>query len=334
MSVTGDVLDQPVILIGACSTKSVSFNVASYNQPTLGSSPAWCPDAVTFANQSTINANPRGIFVDSDDSVYFADYHNNQIVVWYYSNASAQLIPSGKIWEYSTLFVTANKDVYLENGTEAGRVDKWPRNGTGGSSVARFNSSCYGIFIDLNNTLYCSMFAQNQVASVSLANNSSIPIVVAGTGGSPPYQLSMPWGIFVDINFDLYVADASNNRIQRFRSGELNGTTVAGQGFPYGLWLNYPTDVVLDSNGDVYIADNSNYRIVRAGTSNFQCIAGCGGSPGSTASQLKKAYSLRFDSQGNIYVADEYNARIQKFMVLRNSCCEHSRLRYEPLSIS
>ena len=224
----------------------------------------------------------------------------------------------------------------MENGTEAGRVDKWPRNGTGGSSVARFNSSCYGIFIDLNSALYCSMFAQNQVASVSLANKSNVTIVVAGTGagGSSPNQLNHPWGIFVHVDFDLYVADALNNRIQRFRPGELNGTTVAGQGIANGLPLAHPTDVILDGDGYLYITDNDNHRIVRAGTSNFQCIAGCGGSPGSTASQLKKAYSLRFDSQGNIYVADEFNARIQKFMVLRNSCCEHSRLRYEPLSIS
>ena len=41
-------------------------------------------------------------------------------------------------------------------------------------------------------------------------------------------MMSHPVGIFVTIDLDLYVADYSNNRVQLFRSGERNGTAVAG----------------------------------------------------------------------------------------------------------
>ena len=207
---------------------------------------------------------------------------------------------------------------------EAGRVDRLLSNGTSGEPVAKFNGTCFGLFIDLNNTLYCSMNAQHKIASISLNDFTNVSTIVAGTGGSGPSsdQLDNPWGIFVDIKFDMYVADAGNHRIQRFRPGSLNGTTVAQNGTPNGLSLNYPTDIILDGDGYMYIADNNNHRIIRAGPNDSRCIAGCSGVNGSSPSQLNVPYSLRFDSRGNIYVADENNHRIQKFMFLTNSCSE------------
>ena len=178
------------------------------------------------------------------------------------------------------------------------------------------------MFIDLNDNLYCSLFNQHRVTLVSCNKYNTTPITVAGTGvdGSSSSQLKLPWGIFVDTNFDLYVADTGNHRIQRFRPGQLNGTTVAGLGTPSNLTLNNPTDVILDGNGYMYIADNDHHRVVRVGPADYRCIAGCNGGPGSNSSQLYKSYSLRFDTIGNMYVADEFNHRIQKFLFLVDSC--------------
>ena len=137
--------------------------------------------------------------------------------------------------------------------------------------------------------------------------------------GNGSNQLDQPWGIFVDTNFDLYVADAINHRIQRFSRGEANGTTVAGQGIPNGLLLRFPTDVILDGNNQIYIADNQHNRIVRVRSTDYECLVGCSGSPGPRADQLASPYSLRFDSDGNLFVADEWNHRIQKFFLESNS---------------
>jgi sugar lactone lactonase YvrE len=157
-------------------------------------------------------------------------------------------------------------------------------------------------------------------------------ITEAGTGSweSQSNELSKPWGIFVDIDFNLYVADTGNNRIQRFQQGQLNGTTVAGNRIPNNLTLNHPTDVIVDADGFLYIADNDNHRIIRAGPNEFQCIAGCTGKNGSASNELKKAYALRFDSDGNLYVADEFNDRIQKFSLATNSCGKYlEKTKYE-----
>ncbi|CAF1409292.1 unnamed protein product, partial [Adineta steineri] len=93
------------------------------------------------------------------------------------------------------------------------------------------DSSCLDLFVDINHSLYCSMPDHHQVVKRSLHDavmNSNR--VAAGTGiqGSDSNQLKNPLGIFVDMNFDLYVADCNNDRVQLFQSGKLNGITVAG----------------------------------------------------------------------------------------------------------
>ena len=64
-------------------------------------------------------------------------------------------------------------------------------------------------------------------------NDTSVATVVtrAGVGGfgSSANQLIYPWGIFVDTNFDLYVADRLNNRIQVFRPGVENAQRSSDQ---------------------------------------------------------------------------------------------------------
>ena len=116
------------------------------------------------------------------------------------------------------------------------------------------------------------------------------------------------------------MTDIGNSRIQRFRSGEKNGTTVAGLGIPRNLNLNNPTDVVLDADDFLYIVDRGNSRVIRVGQGDYQCIAGCLKTNGLTPYELNRPESIRFDSLGNIYIADTDNHRIQKFILFTNSC--------------
>ena len=166
---------------------------------------------------------------------------------------------------------------------------------------------------------------EHRVDSISLANpgNSTKTIAGNGTQRLASNQLKSPYGIFVNTYFDFYEADAENDRIQLFRAGQRNGTTVAGTGIPTSLTLGYPTDVVTDADGYLYIADVGNGRIIRAGSFDYQCIVGCCCGVGTSASQMNHSYAVRFDSQANMYVADEFNNRIQKFDLSTNSCGEH-----------
>jgi hypothetical protein len=300
----------------------IYFYIVSYNQPKLPSNAAWCENGTTFVDNSIIGGAARGIFVKSDDTVYVAAHAKNQILVWSKDSIGLTRNLTVKLPDYTSLFVTMNGDIYFENGNERGRVDKWPVNSTSSTVVMKFSGDCHGLFVDINNTLYCSMTWNHRVVKASLDDKNATEITVAGTGssGSKSIELKWPWGIFVDTNYDLYVADAANNRIQLFRLGEHNGTTVAENGIPKSLTLNLPTDVVLDASGYLYIGDSYHGRVIRSGYGGFQCVIGCSGKRGSAPNELRDAYSIRFDSQGNLYVADEHNNRIQKFTLATGSC--------------
>jgi DNA-binding beta-propeller fold protein YncE len=162
----------------------------------------------------------------------------------------------------------------------------------------------------------------HQVVIKSFNSSTNTSIIIAGTGcpGMASHMLDSPRGIFVDISFNLYVADASNNRIQFFPAGQLQAKTVAGNGASGSIVLNHPSGIILDADRHLFIADEQGSRIVASGSDGFRCLFGCSGPSGSAANQLLYPYGLSFDSYGNIFVTDENNNRIQKFLLATNSC--------------
>ncbi|UJR18997.1 hypothetical protein I4U23_022127 [Adineta vaga] len=203
---------------------------ASYNQPKLDPYATWSANAITFASSYTIGTYPYGIFVSTNNTIYVADRSSYRIRIW--SNASITPTQSiyGTYMNAYSLFVTTNGDIYIDNVWATARVDKRSMLTNTSVPVMYINSICYGLFVDLTDTLYCSMYSYHQVVKRWIYDISSTVTAVAGIGyaGSGSSMLYYPWGIFVDINFDLYVADSYNNRIQLFRSGQLNGITAAG----------------------------------------------------------------------------------------------------------
>jgi len=128
-----------------------------------------------------------------------------------------------------------NGDIFIDDKSVNSRVQKWESNSNKFIIVMYVESPCYGLFVDNNHSLYCSMGAVNKVVKRSLNDSNITSItVVAGTGykGSASNELNTPQGIFVDIKFDLYIAECGNNRVQLFPSGELNGIIVAGRNSP------------------------------------------------------------------------------------------------------
>ncbi|CAF3190228.1 unnamed protein product [Rotaria socialis] len=291
----------------------------SFNRPQFCPNATWDPTGITFADNNTIGRKPYGMFVNINNTVYVPNRQNSIINVWLEGNSPPiiyNIINSGA---YS-IFVTSDEDFYFSYG--GGGVNKVILNNATTLSTVYFNGACWNIFIDTNNSLYCALSSQHQVIKRSLNSSNNNLSVVAGTGcpGFLPYMLYSPSGIFVDINFNLYVADSDNDRIQLFQPGNLNGTTVAGNGAPGTIELSYPVNVVLDAAGYLFIVDCQNNRIVGSGPNGFLCIVGCSGGWGSRSDQLFYPYSMAFDSYGNIYVADTYNNRIQKFYVSGNFC--------------
>jgi len=304
------------------------FSAFPYNQPKFCPNASWNANAITFASSSEVGQQPRGIFVDTNNTVYVADATNNRVQVWFNESTSPTKTISGGLSGPNAVFVATNGDIYVDNGLNNGRVDKWTMDANTSVPAMSVNSSCYGLFVDINDTLYCSTPDLHQVVKRSLNDNMTAPTLAAGTGipGATSNLLNQPYGIFVDVNFDLYVADYGNNRIQLFGVGQLNATTVAGSSsLNTTIALNNPYGIVLDADNYLFIVDSGNARIVGSGPNGFRCLVGCSGS-GPAFNQLDGPSDLSFDSYGNIFVTDFYNNRVQEFILLTNSCGKYESI--------
>ncbi len=240
--------------------------------------------------------------------------------MWNEHSINPTKIISGNFTFPSSLSVTSNGDIYINDGYENPQVQKWIAKTNTFVTVMKVKSPCYGLFVDQNDTLYCSMYYGHQVVKRSLNDPEMTSIIVAaGTGlpGSAFNELNGPAGIFVDMNLDLYVADYFNNRIQLFQAGESNGITVAGSTSPNPtINLLCPSGIVLDAENNLFIVDFGNNRIVGSGLNGFRCLVGCYGE-GSQSNRLNSPFSFSFDHSGNMFVTDRENNRIQKFEYLK-----------------
>ncbi|MBP7807093.1 6-bladed beta-propeller, partial [Candidatus Saccharibacteria bacterium] len=128
--------------------------------------------------------------------------------------------------------------------------------------------------------------------------------------GSGNGEFDDPSGIATDSSGNLFVADRTNNRIQKFNSsGDYVtqwGASGTGNGEFDGIY-----DVVVDGVGNVYAVDSYNNRIQKF-NSDGAYIAQWG-TEGSGNGELFDPTHIAVDGSDNIYVADTGNNRIQKF---------------------
>jgi trimeric autotransporter adhesin len=169
----------------------------------------------------------------------------------------------------------------------------------------------YSVVVRLDTKGQLSLVAGNGIAGFS------------GDGGAAALaELSGPTGVVVDVDGNVYIEDAGNNRIRMVSNGVI--TTVAGGGVgddgpATGAHLNFqfvPPDLAVDPAGNVYFADYSNfYRIRKLSNGIISTVAG-GGYLDTDNAAATSTYiapqGIAVDSSGNIYFSDQCSGRIRK----------------------
>lgn len=293
--------------------------VPSYNQPRFCYIVSWESEGITLEINMS-NFQPSGIYIDTNNTIYVANSGSDQILTWVDGNISISSSIPGINCSYA-IFASTTDTIYLGSNIGILAGSAWPWNITNTTILLTSGNACFGLFVDITNTLYCSIRSNHYVVKKWLNDGKSTSAIIAGrdNAGSNSELLNSPRGIFVDINLDLYVADCGNNRVQLFKLGQIFASTVAGNGAPTTITLSCPTGVVLDGDKSLYIVDSQNHRIVGSSSNGFRCIIGCFGR-GSQSNQLNNPSHMAFDSDGNIFVTDLDNKRIQKFPLATNSC--------------
>jgi sugar lactone lactonase YvrE len=121
-------------------------------------------------------------------------------------------------------------------------------------------------------------------------------------------QLSSPFGMFIDDDQTIYVADWGNHRIVEWKSDANNGQIVAG-GNGRGNrndQLNEPTKVIVDKENDsLIICDYNNRRVVRWPRRNSRS--------GETLISNIDCWDLILDNDGYLYVSDYAKDEVRRW---------------------
>jgi sugar lactone lactonase YvrE len=244
---------------------------------------------------------PSGAAVDANGNVYVADRYNNTV---------RKITSAGVV---TTLAGTAGQSGFTD--------------ATGGA--ARFYEPI-GIAIDANGNVYV---ADNRSNTIRKITSAGVVTTLAGTGGQSgstdatgaAARFRAPFGVAVDANGNVYVADRLNDTIRKITSAGVV-TTLAGTAGQSGSTdgtgadarFNDPIGIAVDDYGNVYVADFGNH-IVRKITSPgvVTTLAGTAGQSGSTdatgaAARFYFPSGAAVDAHGNVYVADVSNRTIRK----------------------
>jgi sugar lactone lactonase YvrE len=209
--------------------------------------------------------------------------------------------------------------------TLAGNGSKTPF--SNGQGTAATFSDPNGVAIDRSGNLFVTEYSSHLIRKITPAGLVS---TFAGNG-TAAYQdgtgvaasFNSPYGITIDNNDNLYVADRNNYRIRKITPDKVvttiagNGTSGLQDGTESAARFNLPRGIDVDSSGFLYIADQSNNAIRKISPAGVvTTLAGNGTSGYTDASGLSARFSaplgVALDSLGNIIVVESGNHRIRK----------------------
>jgi sugar lactone lactonase YvrE len=248
---------------------------------------------------------PQSVAVDRSGDVYVADTYNNTI---------RKITTTGVV---STFAGTPSIDGGYSNGTGSAAQFCWPD----------------GIAVDASGNLYVADELNEVIRKITpsgavttLAGSPGVAGFADGKGTAA--RFAGPWGIDVDSNGDVYVADSANDVVRKITptgtvptiagSPGLTGTadgTGSKARFGGGGLADGPAGLTIASDGNIYVSDYANATIRKVTPAGVvTTLAGMPRSLGSvdgtgSAARFSDPVGIASDNNGNLYVADAFTSQ-------------------------
>jgi sugar lactone lactonase YvrE len=254
---------------------------------------------------------PNGLAADSVGNFFIADTYNNRI----------------RKVDTNGIMTT------VAGGSTAGFA------GDGGPATNARLYRCYGMAVDGTRNLFIADTYNHRIRKV---DTNGLITTVAGSanpgfsgdgGAATNARLYYPYGITVDTDGNLFIADKSNYRIRKV---DTNGiiTTVAGKsnsgfsgdgGAATNASLNSPQGVALDGAGNLSIADYNRVRKVDA-YGMITTVAGNGslsysGNNIVATNAGMNPTGLFVDGYGDVLIADNATTTSARWILMASSHC-------------
>lgn len=246
--------------------------------------------------------NPYGIAIDAARNLYVSDTLNNTI---------RKVTPARVV---STLAGSAGA---------FGSTD-------GSGSAARFNFPL-GLAVDSAGNVFVADAKNSIIRRITPAGVVSTYAGAPGQFGSADgaaasARFFLPYGLAIDADGNLYVADSGNHTVRKITAAGVVSTLAGAamqSGFVDGTGsaarFNSPWGVTVDRSGTVFVTDNQNNavrRISAAGvvTTLAGSASGAAGSLDGTggAARFDQPRGLTVDASGNVFVMDYGNSTLRR----------------------
>ncbi|CAF0818173.1 unnamed protein product [Adineta steineri] len=214
------------------------------------------------------------------------------------------------------IFVDNDKSIYIADFSN-NRIVKWKLYSNEGQIIAGGHGNG-----NENNQLNCPIdivFDKNNDSFV-ISDHENKRVIRCFDQNQTNQQIIIPnivcWGLAIDKNGFIYVADSQNNEVRRWKQGDTKGELVAG-GNGKGNHLNqlsHPTYIFINEDYSLYISDHDNHRVMKWKTDAKEgTIVAGGNGEGNSLKQLSGPQGVIVDHLGQIYVADSSNQRVMRW---------------------
>jgi NHL repeat len=198
---------------------------------------------------------PWGVAVDAGGNIFVADTKNSTI---------RKITPAGTNWVVTTIAGLAGTNG-SSNGTNSDARFYWPA----------------GIAVDTNGNIFVSDYNNSTIRKLKPGGTNWVVTTIAGLAGTngssngtnSDARFSLPVGIAVGADSNLYVADFDNDQLRKLTPAGTNWvvTTIGGQAGNPGstdgtntiALFSQPYGIAVDNVGNVYVADTENNTIRR-----------------------------------------------------------------------